>query len=288
MKNPIGFNSVETPQPSPLLDQVQTVIRFVRSELRSLYFRGVAIALLALGLGGCDRPITQPAPASPPISPVAATAPPSASSPPTAADRAAANIFRQKGLDNRNQGRYDEAIAALQKSVELDPSNLSGRVILGWTLHLAGRETDATQQLKQVLAQQPTDVPTLNALGIVYLVSGDLTAAVQTHQKAVMLQPDNEIGFFNLSLAYHRLKCYPEAIANAQRATQLESENPHPWLALAIAHLSNNEATLAQEAYRQAIRLDARYRNAEILDRLKFAGFNQNQIQLTKIIRQTR
>lgn len=161
-------------------------------------------------------------------------------------------------------------------------------MILGWTLHLAGREPDAIQQLKQVLTQQPTDVPALNALGIVYLVSGDLTAAVQTHQTAVALQPDNEIGYFNLSLAYQRLQRHQEAIAAAQRATQLEPENPHPWLALAIAHWSNSETALAQVAYTRAIRLDARYGNAARLERLKFAAFSQDQIQLAETIRQSR
>ena len=159
---------------------------------------------------------------------------------------------------------------------------------MGWTLHLAGREPDAIQQLKQVLTQQPTDVPALNALGIVYLVSGDLTAAVQTHQTAVALQPDNEIGYFNLSLAYQRLQRHQEAIAAAQRATQLGPENPHPWLALAIAHWSNSGTALAQVAYTRAIRLDARYGNAARLERLKFAAFSQDQIQLAETIRQSR
>ncbi|NJR40038.1 MAG: tetratricopeptide repeat protein [Leptolyngbyaceae cyanobacterium CSU_1_4] len=261
----------------------------VRAPLKAIG----AIAFLTLGLGSCDRsitpssPLSQSSPSLPSLSPVTATPPP-VLSPPSAAERAAANTFRQIGLDYRNQGLYDEAIAALQKSVELDPNELSGRVILGWTLHLAGQETEATHQLKQALAQQPNDVSALNALGIVYLVSGDLNAAVQTHQQAVALQPDNEIGYFNLSLAYHRLNRSADAIANARRATQLEPENPNPWLALAIAHWDNNELTLAQEAYQQAIRQNAQYDSAAILDQLKFSGFSQKQIQLTETIQQSR
>ena len=99
---------------------------------------GLALRLalgLTLGLGSCDRPIAQ----TPPPSPSSSLTP--TPSPPTAADRAAATALRQQGLDYRQQGRYDEAIAALQKSLKLDASNLSGRVILGWTLHLAGSQT---------------------------------------------------------------------------------------------------------------------------------------------------
>ncbi len=255
---------------------------------RMIYFVCSLIALLTLGLESCDRPMNREVSvASPWSNTVVATASPLVPALPTAADRAAATTLRQQGLDYRSQERYDEAIAMFQQSVQLDPTNLSGRVLLGWTLHLTGQETAAAEQLQQALVQHPDAVTALNALGIVYLVSGNLDAAVQTHQKAVALQPDNEIGYYNLSLAYQRLQRYPEAIANAQRATELEPENPHPWVALAIAYWGKHETALAQDAYRQAIRLDNRYRDAAILDRLTVAGFSLDQIQLSKTIQQS-
>ena len=104
-----------------------------------------------------------------------------------------ASEYRALGLSYRAAAKYPEAIAALQKSVELEPQNLSGRVLLGWTQHLAGQKEAAADSLIQVLYRDPNSIPALNALGIVYLVSGKLNAAVFVHSWAATLEPKNEI-----------------------------------------------------------------------------------------------
>lgn len=52
-------------------------------------------------------------------------------------DIKAANRYRQLGLQYRQQGDFIKSIEALKKSVQLNPNHLDGRVILGWTQHLA-------------------------------------------------------------------------------------------------------------------------------------------------------
>jgi Flp pilus assembly protein TadD len=64
---------------------------------------------------------------------------------------------------------------------------------------------------------------------------------VETHTRAAELEPGNEIAHYNLSLAYQRLGQVEQAIAEAQTATELEPGNPHPWVALALAHWSADE-----------------------------------------------
>jgi Flp pilus assembly protein TadD len=193
------------------------------------------------------------------------------------ADRSASE-YRQQGLRDRQQGNLTAAIAALQKSVELDPTNLSGQVALGWTFHLAGQAEEAAQTLRQALQQDPTHVPALNALGIVYLVNDDWVAAATTHTWAILLSPDNEIAYYNLSLACERMKQYDWAIATAQKAAILEPDNPHPLVALAIAQAAHGEMAIAQQTYQQAIDLDGRYRSSAFLNGLEAAGFSPEQI----------
>ena len=205
----------------------------------------------------------------------------------SAEEKVRAAQYRQLGLDYRGQGRYAEAIASLEDAVELDPQNLSGQVILGWTLHLNGQAEHALDVLQQALLQDESYVPALNALGIVYLVDGQLENAVETHTQAVTLEPDNEVGYYNLSLAYQRLGNYESAIANAQQAAGLEPSNPHPLVALAVAHWNHQDPTTAKQIYQQAIDLEPRYREAWFLDHLQQAGFSPEQIQVTDVIRQT-
>ena len=197
-----------------------------------------------------------------------------------------AEMYRQQGLSYREQARYPAAIAALEKAVAIEPNNLAGRILLGWTQHKAKQNNAAATTLLQALQLNPFNVQTLNALGIVYLVEGDLTAAIAAHSWAAILQPNNEIPPYNLSLALERVGQYNFAIATAKTAAKLEPSNPHPFVALAIAHWGNGEKALAQQAYRQALSVDPRYNDAAFLNYLDEAGFSQGQIGRSKHVLQ--
>lgn len=192
--------------------------------------------------------------------------------------------YRLLGLRYRQEGRYAEAIAALKRSTALEPHNLSGQVLLGWTLHLAGQDEAAEQTLLAVVYINPRSIPALNALGIVYLVRGDLLSAVVTHGWAAALAPDNAVAHYNLSLAFQRLQWYDQALAAARRAAALEPDNPHPLLALAIAHWDSDDDKAAQTAYRRALVLDIRYGDRTFLSYLDEAGFSEQQIQTAQQI----
>jgi tetratricopeptide (TPR) repeat protein len=199
-------------------------------------------------------------------------------------DRRAADEYRQLGLTYRKQERLDDAIAALQKSVSLDPKNLDGRIILGWTEHLAKKEGAAAASLWEAIYISPTSLQAFNAIGIVYLVRGDLPQSVVLHSWAAMLKTDNEIAHYNLSLAYQRLKQYDLAIAYAQKAIELEPSNPHPFVAHAIAQWTSGDQSKAKKIFREAIAVDARYRSADFLNFLNEAGFSVEQIQIAKLV----
>jgi len=195
-----------------------------------------------------------------------------------------ASKYRELGLSYQRQERYPEAIASMKKAVELAPDNVNGRVSLGWTQHLAGQEDSAAESLWQAASLNPFSPPTFNALGIVYLVRGDLREAVIVHTWAAILKPNNEIAFYNLSLAYHRLRLYDLATSTATKAATLEPSNPHPLVALAIAHWDSDDRLRAQLAYRKALDLDARYSDRGFLIYLNKAGFSPDQIKTSQQI----
>ncbi|HBC43893.1 MAG TPA: hypothetical protein DCZ88_18895 [Pseudanabaena sp.] len=197
-------------------------------------------------------------------------------------DQRAADEYRQLGLSYRKQERFDDAIAALQQSVRLDPQNIDGRIILGWTQHLAKKHEAAATSLWEAIYRSPTSLQAFNAIGIVYLVRGDLPQSVVLHSWAALLKTDNEIAHYNLSLAYQRLKKYDLAIAYAQKASKLEPSNPHPLVALAIAQWTSGDQSGAKKTFRDAISVDVRYRSSDFLSFLNEAGFSNEQIQIAK------
>lgn len=198
-----------------------------------------------------------------------------------------AAYYRAQGLQYRQKERFAEAITALKTAVELEPDHLPGRVSLGWTLHLAGQDRLAAQTLQATLQRDPFHVPTLNALGIVYLVNDDPVAAATVHSWAIALSPNNEIAYYNLSLAWERLQQYDWAINTAQQATILESDNPHPFVALAIAQWGKGDKIATQQSYQAAINLDSRYRDGAFLDWLSESGFSTQQIATSKQVLKT-
>jgi cytochrome c-type biogenesis protein CcmH/NrfG len=79
-------------------------------------------------------------------------------------------------------------------------------------------------------------------------------------------------------LAYERQQQFELSLRHAQAAAKLEPSNPHPWVALAIAFWGKGDKPQAMQAYRQAIRLDGRYRDRKFLSHLQEAGFSEDQI----------
>ena len=106
------------------------------------------------------------------------------------ADQRAADEYRQLGLSYRKQERFDDAIAALQQSVKLDPQNIDGLIILGWTQHLAKKHDAAATSLWEAIYRSPTSLQAFNAIGIVYLVRGDLPQSVALHSSCLLYTSD--------------------------------------------------------------------------------------------------
>jgi len=197
-----------------------------------------------------------------------------------------AALYRIRGLDYQSSGRLDLAIKAMQRSVELDPSNAIGKINLGWALHLAHRDNEARVVLEEVSKEHPRDIAALNALGIVYLVTGELNKAVATHTKAITLDRSDEIAHYNLALAYHLLGEYESGIKEGLSAAKLEPNNPHPKLALSLNFWSKGDSYKSRFYYNCSISLDDRYRKSSYLLHLREAAFSSLQIdQLRQILK---
>lgn len=195
-----------------------------------------------------------------------------------------AATYREQGLAYRAVGDLNQAIAALERSVELEPQNLQGLILLGWTQHLAGKGVEAAQVLWRALLQQPNLTEAANALGIVYLVRGELEVAILLHEWANLVRPNNEIAHYNLSLSYQLTAQIPLAIAHGKIAAELEPQNPHPLISLAVSYWQDQNSTAAVSAYKAALNLDQRYYQPDFVDQLNQAGFNSSQIAIAKVI----
>lgn len=195
-----------------------------------------------------------------------------------------ATDYRQQGLALRSQQQFSQAIIAFEKSVALAPHDPNGRVILGWTYHLAGQTNLAKRSLWRAVFLNPVAAPAFNALGIVYLTQGELLPAITLHSWATLIKPNNEIAYYNLSLAYQRWGLWHLAINYSNLAINLEPNNPHPLIAKSMALWQSGDRPRAKQILNQALNLDPRYGDPNFLGYLKEAGFSHGQISLVRQI----
>jgi adenylate cyclase len=74
--------------------------------------------------------------------------------------------------------RYDEGIAQLHKTLELDANNPLARQTLGWCLHWKGKKAEAVVEFQKAAALD--DLPWYKgSLGYAYAASGDRAKAEQ-------------------------------------------------------------------------------------------------------------
>jgi tetratricopeptide (TPR) repeat protein len=79
------------------------------------------------------------------------------------------------------QGKFDEAIAAFQKSIELKPEFAFSLYGLGYAYIKQGRYEDAIQPLQKLISVEPKAVNGNHALGMAYARMGNKTAAMQQY-----------------------------------------------------------------------------------------------------------
>lgn len=128
------------------------------------------------------------------------------------------------GVALDNAGRFDEAIAQYQRSVEIHPAYLNSRINLG------------------VLLEQ----------------KGDIGAAREHFAEAVKLAPKDGKAHLNAAFAAYRLQEFPDALTHFREAIRLSDEIrtvPDVHVCMGIASASMDDLDGAIVCFREALRI---------------------------------
>jgi len=98
----------------------------------------------------------------------------------------------------------DDARAAYERAVDLDPQHIDARVNLGRILHEGGAPLAAETHYRAALEVEPDHETALFNLGVALEDLGRLTEAIAMYQKVVALDPDNYDAHYNLAGIYER------------------------------------------------------------------------------------
>ncbi|MDI7245910.1 MAG: tetratricopeptide repeat protein [Bacillota bacterium] len=135
--------------------------------------------------------------------------------------------------------KYDQAIQAYERVLELDPENIEARCDLGLCYWLAGKTDSAVEELERVLKAKPDYLPACNNLGFILAeTKRDLERAVTLLEKAVDGEPANPVYMDSLGWAYFKQGRLDEAERTTKRALLFPSDFPEKTLATAHYHLA--------------------------------------------------
>jgi tetratricopeptide (TPR) repeat protein len=175
-------------------------------------------------------------------------------------------------------GQMDAALAHFQRAFEIEPNNALAHANLGSALLRKGRLADAIAQFRKAAAIQPDNLEVLNNLAYALLRNGQLDEAMTLLRRAIELRPGfadahNNLG--NLLLQKGRIQ---DAIAQYEQTLETQPTNApaHSNLGKLLLQMGRMEEALAHFERVVELRPDSAEAHNDLANALLRAGRTDN------------
>lgn len=162
----------------------------------------------------------------------------------------------------RQTGRKSDAIDAIQKAVQLSPTDTEAHSNLGNMLRELGRFDEAEASCKQAIALNPDFAEAHNNLGVTLQKLGRLKEAELSYRQAIALNFDFAEAHSNLGGMLRELGRLEEAQLSCRQAVALEPSFALAHYDLGIMLRELGKFVDAEGSYRQAIALQPDFAEA--------------------------
>jgi tetratricopeptide (TPR) repeat protein len=171
-----------------------------------------------------------------------------------------AAAWNNKGIALDNQGKHDESIKAYDEAIRLDPNDADAKNNKGTTLGRdLGNYDEAILAFDEAIRLNPKHVKAWNNKGIALVGQGKYDEAIRAYDEAIKLDPNLAEPWNNKGIALKKQGKYEEAIRAYDEAIKLDPNYAKSW--------NNKGGTLGQQgkyeeairACEEAIRLDPNY-----------------------------
>jgi tetratricopeptide (TPR) repeat protein len=149
-----------------------------------------------------------------------------------------AELLFAQGLAWHRQGLLEQALAAYEQALRLQPGYFDVLHHIGILAYQAGDYATAEQVLYAAIEIDGSTAPVWNALGNVMKARGRLDAAVAGYAQALSIDPACFDAHYNCGNALQALGRYEEALARYDSAIALDPDTPQAW---------NNRAAVLQQ-----------------------------------------
>jgi len=155
------------------------------------------------------------------------------------------------GVLAHQQGRTDEAIALLEKSLALAPEQADGYSNLGIVLQAAGRLELAVAAYQRAIAIDPGHANAYSNLGVVLRATGRLSESEAAYREAIRLNPRHVDAYTNLGILLNALNRTEEAARCFSTVITLGPRHREARKLLALAHCTLGETGEAIKLYEE-------------------------------------
>src|SRR5262245_57317026 len=145
------------------------------------------------------------------------------------------------GLLAHQQGRNEEALALIERSIALVPDQADWYSNLGIVLQSEQRLDGAIDAYRRAIAIDPEHANAHNNLGVMLRATGQPVEAEAAYRAAIRLNPEHIDAYANLGILLNGLKRTREAAACYCKAITLRPKHPEARKLLALAHCTLGE-----------------------------------------------
>lgn len=150
------------------------------------------------------------------------------------------------------QGRFNEAITALEQALRLDPQHLSALQTLAGMLIEMKRYDEAIYKLREKLLLDRSHAPLAMMLARLQVSKGEVKMALATLEESLPYASNRADYQAFLAALYQREGQHKEAIERYMRALERSPQTGVWWLGLGISLQAQNRPSEARDAYWQA------------------------------------
>ncbi|MBU1977595.1 MAG: tetratricopeptide repeat protein, partial [Gammaproteobacteria bacterium] len=159
------------------------------------------------------------------------------------------------GVTLYNLGRLGEAEASYRRALQINPAYADAHSNLGVTLHQSGRLDEAEVSLRRALEIQPDNAETYSNLGVTLQALDRLDEAETCYRRALQIKPDNVEAHNNLGTTLQKLGRMDESEASLRRALELKPDYAQAHCNLAVTLHDMGRLEDASVCYRRAIEI---------------------------------
>lgn len=171
-----------------------------------------------------------------------------------------AEDYFARGTDFYYKGKYDLALIAIEKAIELKPDWSEAWNNKGIALYELKHYDKALKAYQKAIELKSNYAEAWNNKGNTLLELEKFDEAIKDYEKAIELKPDNAEAWSNKGVAFGKLNRLEEALKAHDKSIELRPDCARCWYNRACIYSlkSDKENTLANLS--KAIKLDAKYK----------------------------